>query len=115
MDIHVLAGLGAGAEFTLESTLLEYSWNHLSREKDLFFWPVESRDILTCELFRRVTIQAYALVTSRYVALEISGNDGVVQLVENAGLKNQGALGSARTASFRTSGFLIFLGRRNHG
>ena len=115
MDVHVLTGLGARPEFSLESTLLKNAWNHLSGKKDLLFRPIEPGDILTRKLLGRVTIQAYTLVTSSNVSLQVGGDDGVVQLVENAGLKNTPVLRSTRTAtSFRTGGFLIFLSRRNH-
>ena len=116
MNVHVLAGLGARAEFALEAALLKNRGNHLPSKKNLFFWPIEPRDILTSKLFGRITIQAYTLVTSGDISLKVGGNDSVVQLVENARLKRDPVLCSARTtASFRADGFLLFFDRWRHG
>jgi len=105
MNVHIFAGLGTRAQFTFESPLLEDGGHHLSREKYLLFRPIESRNVFSGELFRHITIQTYPFVTGGNVSLQIGGYDGVVQLIENSGLKNCPIPRRTRmAASFRTGG-----------
>jgi len=96
MNIDILAGLSAAAEFALESSFFKNRSNRPAGDKCLLFDRVNVGYILADEILRRKAISFYTLITTGDDSLKASGKDRVLQLVENAGLN------SGRTARRKT-------------
>src|ERR1700686_5257682 len=85
MNVDVLAGLSAAADFALESSLLKNRSNRLACDKCLLFSPVKIGDVFADQRLRRKAVSIYRLVTTGDDSIKVSGEDRVLQLVENAG------------------------------
>ena len=80
------AGLSAAAEFALESSFLKNQSNSPAFEKRLLLDPIEVGDILADEVLLRKAVPIYTLITTGDDSIKVSGENRVLQLVENAGL-----------------------------
>src|ERR1700675_3862009 len=100
MNIDVLAGLSAAAEFAFESSLLKNRSNGLACDKCLLFNPVTIGDVFSDQRLRRKAVSIYRLVTTGDDSIKVSGEDRVLQLVENAGL-NAGLIVGMKTGLTR--------------
>src|ERR1035437_9060443 len=105
MKIDVLAGLPAAAQFALETPFLEDRSNRPGGEKRLLSDAIEVGDVSADQFLRRKAVSAYPLVTACDDSIKVSGEDRVLQLVQNAGLKN-GFTRPRRDRSARSCGFL---------
>src|SRR5205807_7941963 len=89
MNIDVLAGLSAATEFALESSFLKNRRNRPAGEKCLLFDPVKGGDILADQFLRLKAVSIYTPITTGDDSIKVSGEDCVLQLVQNAGLNTE--------------------------
>src|ERR1700686_221172 len=108
MNVDVLAGLSAAADFALESSLLKNRSNRLACDKCLLFSPVKIGDVFADQRLRRKAVSIYRLVTTGDDSIKVSGEDRVLQLVENAG-RNAGIIGELKHGLTRRGNCLTSL------
>jgi len=110
MNIDILAGLRAAAEFALESSFFKNRRHRPCGEESLLLNAIELGDISADQVPRHKTVAIYTLVTAGDNAMKVSGEDRVLQLVQNAG-RQEGlktcltCKGRARASSAPSYGF----------
>src|ERR1700675_2969864 len=95
-----MAGFSAAAEFALESSFLKNRGNRLARDKCLLFGPIKIGYVSADQILRRKAISIYTLIATGDDSIKVSGEDRVLQLVENAGL-NAGMIAELKTGLAR--------------
>src|ERR1039457_7094040 len=106
MNINTLPRLGAARQFALETPFLENRSQRQAGEKRVLFNAIEVGNVSTDQFLWRKPISLYTLVTTGDDSLKISGEDRILQVVENARL-NHGPTrrGRARESSAPSCGF----------
>ena len=103
MDIDALAALGAAVELTLESSFLEDGSDRPGGESSLLIAAIEVGDLSADQIFRRQAISTYTLVATGNDSMKVSGEDRVLQLIQNAGWKIGWKTGLTRPRRVRAS------------
>src|ERR1022692_1973973 len=103
MNIDVLARLRAAAEFALESSFFKNQSHRSGGEESLLLNPIELGDISPDQVLRHITVAIYTLVTAGDDAMKVSGEDCILQLVQNAGLQDELKADLARKVRARAS------------
>ena len=91
MNIDVLARLRAAAQFALEPSFLENRSHRPGGEKRLLVVVVaianaiEVGDLPANEFPRRKAVSTHTLITASDDSMQVSGEDRVLQLVQDAG------------------------------
>jgi hypothetical protein len=78
MNIDVLAGLRAAVQFAFESPFLKNGSNRMGGEKRLLSNAIDVGNVSADQIFRRIAVSIYTLVTAGDDSVKVSGEDRVL-------------------------------------